>query len=65
MMTFLLHFASILLILMKSNGQLLRIDKCKWFNFHNFKVALDLSMGPSSKSVGPRTILHIEASLMG
>jgi hypothetical protein len=64
-MTFLLHFTSILLILIKSNGQLLRIDICTRLNFYNFKVALDLLMGPSSKSVGPRIILHIEASLMG
>jgi hypothetical protein len=65
MMTFLLHFASILPILMKSNGQLLRIDRCKQLNFYNFKVVLDLLMGPSSKSIGPRKILRIEANLMG
>jgi hypothetical protein len=46
---------------MKSNGQLLRI---KQFNFYNFKVALDLLMGLSSISIGPKIILHIEGSLM-
>ncbi len=50
---------------MKSNGQLLRIDRCKWFNFYNFKVAMDLLMGPSSQFVGPWKILCIEVSLMG
>jgi len=62
MMAFLLHFTSILPILMKSNGQLLRI---KQLNFYNFKVELDLLMGPSSISIDPRIILHIEGSLMG
>jgi hypothetical protein len=65
MMPFLLHCASILLILMKSNGQLLNIDKCKWLYFYNFKVTLDLLMGPSSKFVSLRTLLCIEANLMG
>jgi hypothetical protein len=65
MMTFLLHFASILPMLMKSNGQLSRIDGCRQFSFCNFMVALDLLMGPSSKSLSLGIILHIKVSLMG
>ncbi len=64
-MTYLLHLASILPLLMRFIGPLLNSNGFWWHNFHNFKVALDLLMGPSSKSISLGIIRPIVIGLMG
>jgi len=44
---------------------LLGSDKFWQHKFHNSKAALDLLMGPSSKSINLRTIYPIKLGLMG
>jgi hypothetical protein len=65
MMAYLLHLASILSLLMRFVGPLLNNEKFLQQKFHNFRVTLDLLMGPSSKSINLRTIHPIILGLMG
>jgi hypothetical protein len=65
MMAYVLHLASILPLSMKFVGPLLNNNGFMQHNFHNSRVALDLLMGPSSKSINLGTICPIIIGLMG
>jgi hypothetical protein len=64
-MTYLFHLASIIPLLTRSNGPLLKNDGFLLCGFYNFKGTLDLLMGPSSKFISLGTMCPIRAILMG
>ncbi len=65
MMAYLLHFTSSMSLWIRFVNPLLSSDKFWQHKFHNSKAALDLLMGPSSKSINFKTIHPIILGLMG